>query len=272
VCGNNILEPGETCDPPGSIPPGNTNTCRSDCTFCGDGITQANGGESCDDGNTVSGCRTDKPQKPRDGCLNNCQEPFCEDPSRIQLYSDRLDAIQVHGRLIATTALDFLSEDFRIRFSRRVCSHDSSLPCGTDEDCGVAGSTCTTTSVFLDQTATGGPANYGNPTQWRYLNRQAKTDGGIYSIKVVSKIASKVCAAGPNDGAKCVDASTCPQGSCAGYYAVKLKTYGDAELAVSDMQTQIFWAGHGWAVRGKWQELSRGWRLYKNSELLEPWF
>jgi hypothetical protein len=46
VCGNNVVEPPETCDPPcvGSACSGSS--CRSDCTFCGDGIR--NGNEQCD--------------------------------------------------------------------------------------------------------------------------------------------------------------------------------------------------------------------------------
>jgi hypothetical protein len=54
-CGNGVLDPGETCDPPdptpipGVVPP--QATCRPDCTFCGDAVVQAADGETCDDGN-----------------------------------------------------------------------------------------------------------------------------------------------------------------------------------------------------------------------------
>jgi hypothetical protein len=51
-CGNGILEPPETCEPPGSIPnepPGNQNVCRNDCSYCGDGIKDPE--EECDDPN-----------------------------------------------------------------------------------------------------------------------------------------------------------------------------------------------------------------------------
>jgi hypothetical protein len=37
------------------------------------------------------------------------------------------------------------------------------------------------------------------------------------------------------------------------------------------MQTQIYGGGYGWAVRGIWQQFPKGWRLYKKSELLDPW-
>jgi cysteine-rich repeat protein len=53
------LDPGETCDPPGSNA-GLPNECRANCTFCGDGTLDT--GESCDDGNNVSG----------DGCEADC--------------------------------------------------------------------------------------------------------------------------------------------------------------------------------------------------------
>src|SRR5262249_22539611 len=58
-CGNGQIDPGETCDPPDATPqpgrPGQV-TCRPDCTFCGDGVTQTGQGETCDDANLVTGC------------------------------------------------------------------------------------------------------------------------------------------------------------------------------------------------------------------------
>jgi Lysyl oxidase len=64
-CGDGVInQPGETCDPPGSVPasPGG-NVCRADCTYCGDGV--ANNGEACDDGNGDDG----------DSCRNDCTCP-----------------------------------------------------------------------------------------------------------------------------------------------------------------------------------------------------
>jgi cysteine-rich repeat protein len=64
VCGNLVVEAGETCDPPGSDPPpSGGNLCRADCTYCGDGFP--NGGEDCDDGNTND----------LDACPNDCTIP-----------------------------------------------------------------------------------------------------------------------------------------------------------------------------------------------------
>jgi cysteine-rich repeat protein len=60
ICGNNVVDPGETCDPPGGQWPPNGNPCRQTCTYCGDGIV--NNGEACDDGNNNN----------NDGCTNNC--------------------------------------------------------------------------------------------------------------------------------------------------------------------------------------------------------
>jgi cysteine-rich repeat protein len=55
--------PNETCDPPGSDPPPpGGNLCRTDCTYCGDGVTQTQNGEQCDDANNVD----------NDGCHNDC--------------------------------------------------------------------------------------------------------------------------------------------------------------------------------------------------------
>jgi TolB protein len=72
VCGNQIIEAGETCDPPGVPGPNplQPGICRAApapaCTYCGDGIP--NNGEQCDDGNGIPG----------DGCENNCTNtPVC---------------------------------------------------------------------------------------------------------------------------------------------------------------------------------------------------
>lgn len=66
VCGNSVIEPGETCDPPG-VPAGQPNQCRANCTACGDGTLQVASGEQCDDANNVNG----------DGCDATCVIEFC---------------------------------------------------------------------------------------------------------------------------------------------------------------------------------------------------
>jgi hypothetical protein len=298
-----VLDPGETCDPPDAPVPPNNNLCRDDCTYCGDGVVQTGDGESCDDGNSVSGCRPDQPQRPLDACLNSCQEPMCDDPSKITLSTDKLDQVKAHGRLIveAETEVDFGSSEFTLRLSRRLCSHDPSLAtCSTNNDCGPgsvctnlacshdpsvlcqtsaecaalsSGSTCTEVSpdsIVFEQVLPLGSVVEGNPAKWRYRNLGAKTAGGIYVMKITGK-PLRSCGSGPNDGAVCTSASECPSGSCVWFYALKLKAYGNVENSVADMQTQIFSGTNKWAVRGVWLQLTRGWKLYKKSQFLDPY-
>lgn len=66
-CGDGTVNAtGETCDPPGSTL-NNGATCRSDCTYCGDGNVETS--EQCDDGNTDN----------TDACRNDCTLPKCGD-------------------------------------------------------------------------------------------------------------------------------------------------------------------------------------------------
>ena len=95
ACGDDIVNFGESCDPPGEAVPPENNICRSDCTYCGDGIQQAS--ESCDDGNSdqFDACRNDCTRCgdgvvqsqfgevcddgnliPNDGCSNECTPPI----------------------------------------------------------------------------------------------------------------------------------------------------------------------------------------------------
>lgn len=46
-CGNSIVEPGESCDPPG-VPAGQPDECRATCTFCFRDYTRCNQVESAD--------------------------------------------------------------------------------------------------------------------------------------------------------------------------------------------------------------------------------
>ena len=66
-CGNSVVDPGEECDE-GWF---NTETCDFDCSLpvCGDGLTNYDSGESCDDGNTISD----------DGCDSACVQEVCGD-------------------------------------------------------------------------------------------------------------------------------------------------------------------------------------------------
>ncbi len=66
VCGDGIIDPGETCDPPNFSPDPVTGQtqCRSDCTFCGDGVVQSDDYETCDAG----------PRVMCGGCLDDCED------------------------------------------------------------------------------------------------------------------------------------------------------------------------------------------------------
>jgi hypothetical protein len=108
ACGNLVLDPGETCDPPDPAldPVTFQPLCRPDCTRCGDGVLQTTGGEACDDGNTVSGCNK---KKPLDSCQNNCTGPICNDPGQVKLAAaDGLDMFKFHGMLITNSSIDFV--------------------------------------------------------------------------------------------------------------------------------------------------------------------
>jgi len=66
VCGDGVIDAGETCDPPNLAPDPVTGQteCRLDCTSCGDGVVQPNNVETCDAGpNLICGV-----------CLQNCNE------------------------------------------------------------------------------------------------------------------------------------------------------------------------------------------------------
>jgi hypothetical protein len=61
-CGNEVIDPNEDCDPPGSACPDRRRVCSSDCTCpqpsCGDGILDP--GEQCDPGGvSICPCRPD---------------------------------------------------------------------------------------------------------------------------------------------------------------------------------------------------------------------
>jgi cysteine-rich repeat protein len=160
-CGDGVVDPGETCDPPNLAPgPNGQVICRLDCTSCGDGVVQANDVETCDDGNLVSGCRTDKPQKPLDDCLNNCNEPICADPARIKFGSHEMpDLFTFHGRLITPNPVDFVNNHFVIEL------RDMS------------------DNVLYRSSLVSGSIEVQNAKSVRYKNRGARAGGGVYQLK-----------------------------------------------------------------------------------------
>ena len=64
ICGDGVIDPGETCDPPNPAvdPTTGQTACRTDCTFCGDGVVQVGQAETCDLG----------PEAICAACLRNC--------------------------------------------------------------------------------------------------------------------------------------------------------------------------------------------------------
>jgi hypothetical protein len=160
ACGNGIVEPlgGETCDPPGAPQPPNGNTCQTDCTFCGDGITQAPR-ESCDDANTAQ-CDPVHPQKPVQGdtCTNQCTGLICKDPSTIKL-TDGLDIVKAHGVLVPVEngLIDFRANDVSVSLTAEW---------GT---------------VFYVQVPAGSIEKRDNGS-FRYVNKAARESGGVYKL------------------------------------------------------------------------------------------
>ncbi len=90
TCGDGILQEGEecdggdlgglTCEQEGYL--SGTLSCKSDCTLdlsgcskCGDGVVDREIGESCDDGNRVSG----------DGCSASCQDELDIFPGFVEV-------------------------------------------------------------------------------------------------------------------------------------------------------------------------------------------
>jgi hypothetical protein len=170
-CGNFVIEPeaGETCDPPDPTPLDPNfplvPRCRDDCTFCTDGHLDTTDGETCDDGNTVSGCKPPHFSIPLDGCQNNCTPPVCKDPSKVVL-AQYIDRFTFHGRLPATSTLDFASKAFVVELtnpSGRVL-YRASVPAGAITD----------TSGVLS-----GP--------FRHKNLNAKLAGGIADLKIKTR-------------------------------------------------------------------------------------
>ncbi len=126
LCGNGVINPGETCDPPGSPQPPNGNLCRTDCTYCGDGIVQD--GETCDDGNAVNCSNTDI-------CRNDCTRCLFKDPSSIKFAfgNKRItDRLYVHGRFQADHTIDVTTLPVGIRLvtADGTAVYDASLPAG----------------------------------------------------------------------------------------------------------------------------------------------
>jgi hypothetical protein len=162
-CGDGIVSAQlhETCDPPGSSTRFAGIVCRSDCTFCGDGVAQSLDGETCDDGNKSEGCIKND-AFPLDGCKNNCTLHVCRDPTKGILASF-IDKLTFHGRLMATSTVDFSSHDFQVELRT------------------PAGKVLYRTSVGAGAiiNVSGLPAG-----PFKYVNKAAKVKGGPFKVKI----------------------------------------------------------------------------------------
>jgi hypothetical protein len=162
-CGNTILEDAppdnEQCDPPGSTMP-NGQVCRTDCTFCGDGIKNGGDAEACDDGNSVTGCDPVHPQKALDGCNIDCKVPICEDPAKITL-AEWMDRYDVHGRLPSSTLVDFGASmmTIELRSPRGKVLYRTTIEAGD----------------LVGEAARG---------KYKYANKGAKAWGGLGKVKI----------------------------------------------------------------------------------------
>ncbi len=164
-CGNGIVESslGETCDPPGSVVGLCGQPCRSDCTFCGDGVVQSADPdlEMCDDGNCVE-CNL-RPPRPINGdkCNNSCKLLMCHDPSRIT-FRDGLDVFQFHGKLVPSERgmvdFNFGGSEVAIRL------------------------TTTGQNLVFETSVPAGAIEALTRGSFRYKNAGAKQDGGIYKL------------------------------------------------------------------------------------------
>lgn len=91
-CGNSIVDPGETCDPP-------------DTEVCNNGLD--------DDGDLQIDCGDPECQTSVAGCDGNCQatpacQPILDDPAKI-----KWNVVYIHGRFNPTTPADPFLEGFR---------------------------------------------------------------------------------------------------------------------------------------------------------------
>jgi hypothetical protein len=159
TCGNNVVDFGETCDPPGSVVGPNGNACQTDCTYCGDGIKQAP--ESCDDGNSLQ-CDPVHPQKPVQGdtCNNQCAGLICKDPSTIKVTSG-LDVFKAHGVLVPMDAdpINFSGNTVAVGLrTDQGTIFEASVPAGAIEPKGKS---------------------------FKYRNNDARQTGGIYKLAAI---------------------------------------------------------------------------------------
>ena len=94
LCGDGTLGVHETCDTPGMTAPSGDSLCRSNCTFCGDGVLDTKSGEQCDDGDADDGnfCRNDCMLQPPASCGDGLMQAgeTCDPPGSLLPPNDNL--------------------------------------------------------------------------------------------------------------------------------------------------------------------------------------
>jgi len=167
TCGNGVVDPGETCDPPGTAQAPNGNPCRTDCTFCGDGIVNGPSGvghETCDDANSLND----------DECTNSCRGTIHRDPATIIFRPDlSTDRFKATGRINTDRLIDpsQLLVGVTLLNANGVI-YTSQLPIGS-----VIASGHGRRFKFRDRSAHSNPA--GGIAEWKLSNHS-----GWYSFKV----------------------------------------------------------------------------------------
>jgi len=166
--------------------------------------------ETCDDGNNLE-CSPTQPQKPLDDCNNMCAGLYCRDPSRIKRSRGALDIFKTHGRMvpIGGGAIDFGGSDVSLSLTtaQGKLLFETSLPAGAIET--------------------------RSSKSFKYNNRAAKYDGGIYRLR----------ARLTRDGT----------------YNVIASAYGALGDSGGDMVIHVTVGGREWTVRGLWRQTPRGW-------------
>ena len=137
----------------------------AECGLCGNGVVDS--GETCDDGNQVEGCREDKPQKPIDGCRNNCTLQICDDPARIKVGPDGFGAFFFHGRVepsVPGQGIDPRNKTFAITLTSPDVPGDG---------------------VVYSSTLSGGID--GSARRYTYRNHAARSAGGIAKLRIIQR-------------------------------------------------------------------------------------
>ena len=254
-CGNDTLEPGEDCDPPGSItcPPGSpagaffgcSVACR--CLTCGNEQVEPDLGETCDPPgslNPATGqqCRADCTVC-GDGIVQTQDGETCDDgngvsdcdPKHILVPLDdcrndcRPPICEDPARIILRTPVNSLDVHGRIKPVDGVTIDFAAKPF-------VVAVTNSDGLVYRAEVPAG--AITGKLGRFKYTSKTARVTTGVGRLIVTRNL----------------DA-----------YRVTVRAYGDLSGAGGKMTTHFFVGAHEWTVTGTWLPTSSGYRLDASS-------